>query len=283
MQEIRRMEFKAEGLGFLRHPVQRLVGEAVGAAAAAHVGVRAREPHLRELPGPARRAHPDAGRERLAALVDGERLVGVLDSRVELDVVILVLVAVEELPERAGRAERAHGVPDADEADLRAGARMAHALERRLPVGRVGGLARLVERVHPRRVVLVLLLQEAHLVHEAAERAHRERAAAEAEHVDLVAGLVVVDQEAVERAHIELDALAESAPGELVQPAGGAEAVVVVDHLVDATRRERQHRARCLEDVGGLRSTRGLVVLLGLVPGAVGAEDDALHASKEYS
>ena len=53
--------------------------------------------------------------------------------------------------------------------------------------------------------------------------------------------------------------------------------VVIEDDLVDAVRRTGTDGARDLGDVGRPATPGLLVDLIAIVPGAIGAEDDALH------
>jgi hypothetical protein len=152
-----------------------------------------------------------------------------------------------------------------------------HALKGFGPFGRAGPLAVLVARVEVGHEIVVVLLDQADLVHEADERAHRERAAAEAEQKELVVRLEVVDDEAVEVADVVFDAGAERAARELVQRAARAEAVVIEDDLIDAVAIARAHGARDLRDVRRTALAGGLVDLVPDVPRAIGADHQALH------
>jgi hypothetical protein len=98
--EIGVVELEAETLGFLNYPVKGFVGEAIGRVPAADVAVDTGEPGLFKFARPAMRAGPEVRPERIAALVYGERMIGVLDVRVQLNIVIpvLVLVASQVLP-----------------------------------------------------------------------------------------------------------------------------------------------------------------------------------------
>ncbi len=94
--------------------------------------------------------------------------------------------------------------------------------------------AALVAGVEVGNEVVVVLLDQADLVHEADQRSYRECAAAEAEQKELVVRLEVVDDETVEVADVVLDAGAESAPRHLIERPARADAIVVENHLVDA-------------------------------------------------
>jgi hypothetical protein len=59
----------------------------------------AREPGLLEVACESILALPDRRRKRLSALVDSERMIGVLDAGVKGDIVVRVLVLVEVEPE----------------------------------------------------------------------------------------------------------------------------------------------------------------------------------------
>jgi hypothetical protein len=100
-------------------------------------------------------------------------------------------------------SERADRVPDADELDVRVRVRVRAAEQLGGdPVG-VGVAARVaVERVGVLDPVPVLGPQDAAVAHEPDGAARGERATAEAEEVQLVAGRVVVDHEAVALLHV---------------------------------------------------------------------------------
>ena len=117
--EVVGIELEAEMLRLLDHPVQRLVRQSIGRVAAADIAVDPGKPGLLEVSGPARRACPQIGLEWLAPFVDGKGMIGVLDMGVQPDIMVLVLVLVEELTEKSGRAERPDGVPHANEPDRR--------------------------------------------------------------------------------------------------------------------------------------------------------------------
>ena len=85
--------------------------------------MKAGEPCLLQISIPARRAGEKAGREWLALLVNRQRLECVRDVGIQSDVVILVLVPVEYLADRAGGPQCADGIPDTDEENGRAGSR----------------------------------------------------------------------------------------------------------------------------------------------------------------
>ena len=276
VRERRVVEREAEAFRLLDEPVQRLVRGAVRLVAAADVAVHAREPRLLQLAGPAGRALPQRRRERHAVLVDRERVVRVLDRRAQADVVERVLPAVDELAEPAGRAERPDRVPDTDVPDR--GARAAIGLaERDLPFRRVGCDAPLVEAEDLGHEVVVVLVEQADVVHESRQRAHRERAAAETEEIELVARHVVVEQEPVQRDDVAAHAVAERAARELVERPARPDAVEVADHLVRAVGRDRAHRARHLRHVRRPALPGRLVDLVAHVPRAVGADDEPLH------
>jgi hypothetical protein len=73
-REVIAVEFEPEALGFLDDPVQGFIGEAIGRVAAADIAVDAGKPGLLQCAGPAGWTRPEVGLERLAALVDGERV-----------------------------------------------------------------------------------------------------------------------------------------------------------------------------------------------------------------
>src|SRR5690606_17679816 len=230
---------------------------------------------------PAGRTREHRRREGAAVLVDGEGVAGVLDRRMQADVVIRVLVAVDRLgglADEPRRAQRAYRVPHADELDRRTRPTVPNLAERCLPLGRPRPLAVLVAGVNFRNEIVVVLLDQADFVHEADERAYRERAAAEPEEVELVPRLVVVDDEPVQRADVVLDAGAERAARHFVDGSAGADAVPVEHDLIDAVPIAGANGARDLGHVRRPALAGFLVELVADVPGAVRADDDAFHA-----
>src|SRR5690606_38886267 len=141
---------------------------------------------------------PKGRLERCAVLVDRKRVIAVLDAARKLGVVKLMLASSEKPQAAQGNAERAHGVPHPDHANLD-------------PASAADG----VSLAESARGVLVRMLgiavkldcftvlgnrrapENAALANHAAQAACRERAATESEQKDLVARLVVPDEEAV--------------------------------------------------------------------------------------
>src|SRR4029453_8401028 len=146
-----------------------------------------------------------------------------------------------------------------------------------LPAIGIERRAGFIEPVDLAGVILVVLLKKPDLVHESSGRDHGERAAAEAEEIEFVARLVIVDEEPVKSANVLLDPLSECSSRQLVPLSGSSNSVVVIDDLIGSRARSRQDGARSLEHVGGLRAPRPLVLSFRLIPSAIGAEDDAFH------
>src|SRR5262245_54648454 len=92
MREVRRIEFQSEPLRFFNHPMQRLICRPVWRITAADVAVHSWEPGLHELASPAGWPRPDVRNEGLASLVNRECLHGVLDRKVQANVVVFVLL-----------------------------------------------------------------------------------------------------------------------------------------------------------------------------------------------
>ena len=114
-------------------------------------------------------------------------------------------------------------------------------------------------------------------MHESGEAAHRESATAEAKQVELVAGFEAVHEKPVERPDVILHPVTERSTREPVRRPARANAVVIEDDLVDTVGRPAADGARDLGDVRRPATPRLLVDLIAIVPGAVGANDDALH------
>src|SRR5688500_271545 len=114
--------------------MERLVGQPIRPVAASDIRMDPGKPDLLQVPRPPWRAGPKAGLERLAAFVDREGVIGVLDRVVKLNVVILVLRAIEDLAEESRRAQRANGVPHSDEANGRTVSCPAYSAERLRPL-----------------------------------------------------------------------------------------------------------------------------------------------------
>ena len=178
---------------------------------------------------------PERGPERFAFLINGERVVGVVHGPAQPHVVELTLLV--EKAERAGKgnAERAHGVPHADEfhAGL-VGEALAEQLGlRRIRVRRV--IPPTVEVVRRGELIGILPFQQPAVANEAHDTARGVRAAAEAEEEKFVAGLVVGHQEAVTVLDVFREPNAEGSTEQMVEPAG-AHALVVEHALLDSRR-----------------------------------------------
>src|SRR5439155_4764598 len=130
-----------------------------------------------------------------------------------------------------------------------------------------------------RNVEIIVLLDEPEPVHEPREAADGERAPAESEEVDLVAGHVVVHDEAVEVADVAPDPVTERAAQEMVHEPLRADPVVVEDDLIRPVASPRQDGPCDLGDVGRAPSPRARIGLVGIAPGAVRTDHDSLHLS----
>src|SRR5690606_5021640 len=181
-------------------------------------------------------------------------------------------------PEEPGRAQRTHRIPHADHADRRTLALRLDVVKTAPPLLGVGLDVVFVARKHIRHVVVVALVEQADEVHESGQGARGECTAGKSEQVDLVAFLVVVDEEAIDVAHVVLDAAAECAAGHLVHSAAGTDAFVVVDDLVDTVACARQDGTSEFGHIGRTPLAGRLVELIANVPCAIGTDDDPFHA-----
>jgi hypothetical protein len=270
------VEHEAARPGLGRHPQQGGVGQAAHRVAAAHVGVHAGEP---DLPHPALRlvgdalllgGLPQARLELQAPLVQGQRLARAGHDGAERDVVELVPAA-----DRAGDAERSHRVEDAEQphgdvpvavggAELLRGPREGGRAVGPGPVA-VDGLAELVRDQR-------LAGQQPHPADHPDQAAGGVGATAEAEHEDLVAGVVVEGQEPVSRPDVVEEPEAEGTAEDPVdEVAAGPHAAEVEHQLLDAPGPSQVglDGAGDLLDVRDVRGVRA-------VPGAVAADDQTL-------
>jgi hypothetical protein len=265
------------------HPAERLIGEAGIRIATTDVGVRPDKPCLLEdlLPNAIalqallkpRLALPDGRGEEPPAFVKRQCLEGARHVVTEVG----VMEAVPALAEQAQWSRRnAHGadrVPDADKIDpgfpwlgLRREAR-----QKRAPLC-LGPLLRRGAVIRPGvgKFVHVLLGEEPDQPDQAAETAHRVRAAREAEEKQLVARLIIVDEEAIRLLDVLGQAHAEEAADEPVQQIAGADPGVI------------EHDLGHPEVVGGtngadhLDHVRWVVLLVGPVPRSIAADDQSL-------
>src|SRR5262249_52002490 len=231
--EVIAVELEAEGFSLLDNPVQGLIGKAIRCITTSNVAVNAWEPGLFELASPTQRTSPKVGFERLTALVNSERLIGVMDMWVRLDVVILVFALVDNLAEKPRCTKGTNGIPHADESDGRTGACTFHVVKGLVPFGRARSFAAFVTGIDLRDVIVIVLLNQADFVHEAGKGADGECPAAESEKVKVVAELVVVHDKAVQVANVSFDAFAESATRESVEATSSAYSIMIVHDLVD--------------------------------------------------
>ena len=141
-----------------------------------------------------------------------------------------------------------------------------------LAIQREGVLHRGVD-VHAERQLL--RIDYAAVAHHAREAAHRVRAAAEAEEIDVVARMIVIDEKSVALPDVAIEPVAERAAHHAINEAAGADARMVVRELRRAVVRVRLH-----ELIGEPHVRRGRVAhgvrRLRAVPRAVRADDDAL-------
>src|SRR2546421_3238848 len=117
--------------------------------------------------------------------------------------------------------------------------------------------------------------EDAALANHAADAAHGERAAAEAEEKDLVARLVVGNEKTISVVDVVLDAAAEGAAAHSVDHVAGPYALVVVDHLQRAAGVALRDAVTELHDVG--RAGHAVALLVGGVPRPVAAQHQPLH------
>src|SRR4051794_41093605 len=106
---------------------------------------------------------------------------------------VLVFALVKELAEKSGRSERPDGVPYADEPHRWARTRDLDVVKSLLPFRGSRTFAALIAVIEVGNIVVVILLNEANLVHETSESTDCECSPAEAEEIQLVAGLEVVN------------------------------------------------------------------------------------------
>jgi len=159
---------------------------------------------------------------RRAALVDGERLVGEAHVAAERRVVERPPSRHDGPPHGVDRdAEPPDGVPHADEVDLGIGMGVHPAEHLGFETARMGVRGAVpVQAVGVHDPTGVLAPQDARVAHEPDRAARRERAAAEPEEVQLVAGLVAPDEEPVAVDDVPREADAERAAGEPLGPPG---------------------------------------------------------------
>ena len=113
-------------------------------------------------------------------------------------------------------------------------------------------------------------MNKAYFVHKARERADGKCSTAEAEEVELIARLVVINNEAIKVADVGSYAFAKGTACEPVKATGGADAIVILNDLIDAISRARSYRTGDFRDVRGVTLFRRFVDLVPKVPSAVG-------------
>ena len=186
-------------------------------------------------------------------------MVGVVDDLAQVGVVPLEVVPAEGHA-RGGDAERAHGVPNADEPDARL-ARFARPERDRLGVVRGDALVA-IQIVRPLDPRFVRRLQDAAFADQPDQAPRGVGAAAEAEDVDLVVRLVFLREPPVSLPDVLREPVTECAADDVV-PAR-ADAGVVEARLLAVVRAARGDRLAHANDVGPA---------LLVVPGAVEADD----------
>src|SRR5688572_23002083 len=209
------------------------------------------------------------------------------DQQVELGVMELVLARIVDQIEQAeviGNAERAHGVPDADEVHRHVEACVA-ALE----------LVALVDEGLPLRALHAIAVVE-HIVdplpdlsfgqsgrveqpeacRHAAQAARRVGAAAEPEQEDQVAGAIIAAQPGIAGLDVAIEPDADAAAEDAAdRPAVSADSRVVIFLLLDAILVAFGHQIEQPHDIG--RSWDAAILLIGGVPGSVAANDEIRH------
>ncbi len=294
----RRVQRQPRGRGLAHHPVQRHQRLPVLGVAAADVGVHAGEPHLRQ-PAGRHAAGRDELRlvrlveqhrvEGLALLVQRQRVAGAL--HVQAQVVVDRLHRPDqqrdaplELVDR--HAVGGDGVPQAQEADRhraglalrRQGGEVRGGLARGEPQQRVAQPPAQPHHGAPRRIARVAVAavgedrvrvelglgaaaHQALAVDQRRQHADGERAAAEAEGVDVVARRVVAADELVEVDDVALQAVAADA-AEDGQELDRRIADAVVVHR-ELRRRRLVDRLEHAPDIGLLRLGRAVAGAVG--------------------
>src|SRR5215207_9871210 len=263
------------------HPEKRDLRELGVAVPTPHVAVHTGEPDLLErLVLRVVSLLPDRRPERPPPLVNGDRVVGVEDVAAQRRVVKRPEFAQHWRTEAVDRdSQRADGVPDAHEVNVDVGVRVRAPEQRGRDAARLTVLVRVpVEPVGLLYPMSVLRPEDAAVAHQPDGAASREGAAAEPEEIQLVAGLVVVHQEAVALLHVSGEPNAEPA-AEQALPAARTDAGLVVQELTSAGLvliRERQG------ELGHIRRRRdALVDVIRPVPGPIAADDQTLHCSPQ--
>src|ERR1700730_5468758 len=113
MFEVLRIDLEPEAFRFFDEPMQCFVRETVRRIPTSDVAMDTAKPGLLETAGPGGRPGPEAGFEGNTLFVQCERVVGILDVRVQHDVVIRESIAVDQVAQRPRCSERTHRVPDA--------------------------------------------------------------------------------------------------------------------------------------------------------------------------
>ncbi len=100
---------------------------------------------------------------------------------------------------------------------------------------------------------------------------------AEPEEVDLVARLVVGEEEAIGVEDVVAQPTPERPTGEAIQKVSGADALIVEDDLRHSVRVTLGDAVRQLDHVR--RAERALLLLVCPVPGPITADDEAFHVT----
>src|SRR4051812_5200368 len=261
----------------LGHPQKRDFRKPRVSVAATDVAVSPGEPDLLErLILRIVLLHPEGRPEWAASLIDGDRVVGVAHVSAERRVMKRPQPAQPGRTETVeGEAERADGVPDADEVDVDLRVRIrapeqfgCDAARRAVPLWVA------IERVRLLDPISLLEAQDPGVAHQPDGASGRVRATAEAEEVELVSRLVVLDQEAVTVLDVAGETDAEPSADEPLA-AARADAGFVVQHLRVARVVLVRESQRDLRHVRRRRDT--LFRLIRAVPGAVTADNQTLH------
>ena len=146
--------------------------------------------------------------------------------------------------------------------------------------GRIAALAiqlecllhRLIETLAERKL---LRIDDPTVAHEPRETAHRVRATTEAEEIDVVARMVVIDEKSIALLDVSVESLARCTADHAINEASGADTRMVVRELRGSVVRVRLHDLIREPDVRG-RGAAHRIRRLRAVPRSVRANDDAL-------
>ena len=105
----------------------------------------------------------------------------------------------------------------------------------------------------------------------------RKGASAKPEQEQFVALHVVVKDESVQLANVPFESVTKRAAGILIQPASGADALLVDNDLVNSVRVARQDCTGDFRDVGRSASLYPPRHLIPDIPSSISADDNSLH------